>query len=317
MSWLRKMRTTAALLLAAAVFGIAGCGGSQFPAGGDWPAAVSDGRGGAGESEGFSFGTDETSQTGVYTGDPYETVNGNVPYFTEEELAEGKESFEYYSELDRLGRCGVAFASVGQAPSVEQLAGLLDAVTRRLSGELVTVEQIQDEVERALMEQGHFEAAKSYILYRSRHAELRAARQSIAAQVNAPGLEDCLVGIQKDFDQLSYPLTALAARFAGFAKPEMDAAELLAALTKAAVELTCPDAPKWEFIAARLLNLSFTLRLEAELSRRGIHTLYDKLRYLTDEGLYGSYILEHYSRAEISEAEGFLCPERDKLFTRM
>ena len=208
-----------------------------------------------------------------------------------------------------------SFASVGQAPSVEQLAGLLDAVTRRLSGELVTVEQIQDEVERALMEQGHFEAAKSYILYRSRHAELRAARQSIAAQVNAPGLEDCLVGIQKDFDQLSYPLTALAARFAGFAKPEMDAAELLAALTKAAVELTCPDAPKWEFIAARLLNLSFTLRLEAELSRRGIHTLYDKLRYLTDEGLYGSYILEHYSRAEIGEAEAFLCPERDKLFT--
>ena len=208
-----------------------------------------------------------------------------------------------------------SFASVGQAPSVEQLAGLLDAVTRRLSGELVTVEQIQDEVERALMEQGHFEAAKSYILYRSRHAELRAARQSIAAQVNAPGLEDCLVGIQKDFDQLSYPLTALAARFAGFAKPEMDAAELLAALTKAAVELTCPDAPRWEFIAARLLNLSFTLRLETELSRRGIHTLYDKLRYLTDEGLYGSYILEHYSRAEIGEAEAFLCPERDKLFT--
>ena len=208
-----------------------------------------------------------------------------------------------------------SFASVGQAPSVEQLAGLLDAVTERLTGELVTVEQIQDQVERALMEQGHFEAAKSYILYRSRHAELRAARQTIAAQVNAPGLEECLVGIQKDFDQLVYPLTALAARFAGFAKPEMDTAELLAALTKAAVELTSPEAPRWEFVAARLLNLSFSLRLESELSRRGIHTLYDKLRYLTDEGLYGSYILEHYSRAEIGEAEAFLCPERDKLFT--
>lgn len=208
-----------------------------------------------------------------------------------------------------------SFASVGQAPSVEQLAGLLDAVTGRLNGELVTVEQIQDQVERALMEQGHFEAAKSYILYRSRHAELRAARQAIAAQVNAPGLEECLMSIQKDFDQLVYPLTALAARFAGFAKPEMDTAELLAALTKAAVELTSPEAPRWEFVAARLLNLSFSLRLETELSRRGIHTLYDKLRYLTDEGLYGSYILEHYSRAEIGEAAAFLCPERDKLFT--
>ena len=222
---------------------------------------------------------------------------------------------EAFDEGKILAAMEKSFASVGQAPSVEQLAGLLDAVTERLSGEVVTVEQIQDQVERALMEQGHFEAAKSYILYRSRHAELRAARQSIAAQVNAPGLEECLVSIQKDFDQLVYPLTALAARFAGFAKPEMDTAELLAALTKAAVELTSPEAPKWEFVAARLLNLSFSLRLETELSRRGIHTLYDKLRYLTDEGLYGSYILEHYSQAEIGEAEAFLCPERDKLFT--
>lgn len=222
---------------------------------------------------------------------------------------------EAFDEGKILAAMEKSFASVGQAPSVEQLAGLLDAVTERLSGEVVTVEQIQDQVERALMEQGHFEAAKSYILYRSRHAELRAARQSIAAQVNAPGLEECLVSIQKDFDQLVYPLTALAARFAGFAKPEMDVSELLAALTKAAVELTSPEAPKWEFVAARLLNLSFSLRLETELSRRGIHTLYDKLRYLTDEGLYGSYILEHYSRAEIGEAEAFLCPERDKLFT--
>ncbi len=222
---------------------------------------------------------------------------------------------EAFDEGKILAAMEKSFASVGQAPSVEQLAGLLDAVTERLSGEVVTVEQIQDQVERALMEQGHFEAAKSYILYRSRHAELRAARQSIAAQVNAPGLEECLVNIQEDFDQLVYPLTALAARFAGFAKPEMDTAELLAALTKAAVELTSPEAPKWEFVAARLLNLSFSLRLETELSRRGIHTLYDKLRYLTDEGLYGSYILEHYSRAEIGEAEAFLCPERDKLFT--
>lgn len=222
---------------------------------------------------------------------------------------------EAFDEGKILAAMEKSFASVGQAPSVEQLAGLLDAVTERLSGEVVTVEQIQDQVERALMEQGHFEAAKSYILYRSRHAELRAARQSIAAQVNAPGLEECLMGIQKDFDQLVYPLTALAARFAGFAKPEMDTAELLAALTKAAVELTSPEAPRWEFVAARLLNLSFSLRLESELSRRGIHTLYDKLRYLTDEGLYGSYILEHYSRAEIGEVEAFLCPERDQLFT--
>ncbi len=46
-----------------------------------------------------------------YNGWPYVEVNGNVPYFTEEELTTG--SYEFYSELDGLGRCGVCVASVG------------------------------------------------------------------------------------------------------------------------------------------------------------------------------------------------------------
>lgn len=43
--------------------------------------------------------------------EPYMTVNGNVPEFSEEEIT--AESFEYYSELDALGRCGIALACVG------------------------------------------------------------------------------------------------------------------------------------------------------------------------------------------------------------
>lgn len=48
----------------------------------------------------------------AYSGTPYTEVNGNQPYFTEEELT--TQSFETYSELDSLGRCGVAYANVGQ-----------------------------------------------------------------------------------------------------------------------------------------------------------------------------------------------------------
>ena len=81
------------------------------------------------------------------------------------------------------------------------------------------------------------------------------------------------------------------------------------------MELTTQQAPKWEYIAARLLNFRFQLELGEELARRGIHSFYDKLRYLTDEGLYGPYILERYSRQELDQAESFLQPERDKLFT--
>lgn len=41
---------------------------------------------------------------------PWTAVNGNVPYFTEEDMAQGV--FESYSDLDSLGRCGQAYALV-------------------------------------------------------------------------------------------------------------------------------------------------------------------------------------------------------------
>ncbi len=42
----------------------------------------------------------------------YVAINGNVPFFTEEEIK--SESYEYYSELDRLGRCGVVHACLSR-----------------------------------------------------------------------------------------------------------------------------------------------------------------------------------------------------------
>lgn len=45
-----------------------------------------------------------------YSGSPYVEINNNIPYFTEEEYT--TESFEKYSELDILGRCGVAYANI-------------------------------------------------------------------------------------------------------------------------------------------------------------------------------------------------------------
>lgn len=46
-----------------------------------------------------------------YTGEPYVELNDNQPSFDEEELTD--ESYEYYSELDELGRCGAAEAIIG------------------------------------------------------------------------------------------------------------------------------------------------------------------------------------------------------------
>ena len=47
----------------------------------------------------------------AYSGQPYAIVNDNK-YFTDADLT--AVSFETYSDLDSLGRCGVAYASVGK-----------------------------------------------------------------------------------------------------------------------------------------------------------------------------------------------------------
>lgn len=48
----------------------------------------------------------------AYFGEAYTVINNNVPFFSDDELS--TESYEYYSELDALGRCGVCVASIGQ-----------------------------------------------------------------------------------------------------------------------------------------------------------------------------------------------------------
>lgn len=46
-----------------------------------------------------------------FSGEAYIVINDNIPFFTEEEK-ECVSSFEIYSDLDELGRCGVAFANI-------------------------------------------------------------------------------------------------------------------------------------------------------------------------------------------------------------
>ena len=58
-------------------------------------------------ASGFSL-----SDVEPYSGSAYVVVNGNTPYFTSSELT--TTSFELYSALDSLGRCGPAYACIGQ-----------------------------------------------------------------------------------------------------------------------------------------------------------------------------------------------------------
>ena len=63
------------------------------------------------EAETQVYASAELSEIPEYSGEPYTVVNDNVPDFSAEDYTE--ESFESYSELDELGRCGTAYANIG------------------------------------------------------------------------------------------------------------------------------------------------------------------------------------------------------------
>ena len=141
------------------------------------------------------------------------------------------------------------------------------------------------------------------------------ADTKIEIDLDYKGLEQCLEEIGRDFQGEGYGLERLLERYRSFRKPGMEPAEGMEALIRSAAELTSKETPLWEFAAARLRYCQFQQEVEERLGTLGIVSLYDKLEYLTDQGLYGAYILENYSREEIEQAQGFIREERNCLFT--
>lgn len=211
-----------------------------------------------------------------------------------------------------------AFDSTGNSQPEELYLSLLSSVESKLEKEKTkTVEAIQDLVEQTLMEQGHFEEAKRYILFRQKRSEFRAARNELLAlflnDEVVKELSSVLLDIQHDYPE--YSILVLKGKFLSFMKETMSLDEQLSALVHAAIELVTPQSPQWEFIAGRLLNYQFLRRLNRDLEELAINSFYEKISYLTQEGLYGDYILHSYSKSEIDQAQDYIKNERDLLFT--
>ncbi len=207
-----------------------------------------------------------------------------------------------------------SFVSVHQDADDARIEELLKQVEAEMQdAEGTSVESIQDTVEQVLMKNGEYAAAKSYILYRQMRTQKREIREHLCNAVEQEGILPVLACIQKDFPD--YDLERLQMKFTSMNKEGLNETQRLQLLIRSAAELTSKEEPKWERIAGRLLYYKTEIELKKQEAERGIHGLYEKIRYLRDEGLYGSYILDSYSRAEIDELEKIIDPSRNDLFT--
>ena len=208
-----------------------------------------------------------------------------------------------------------SFISTGKDISDSEISGMVSEVEQFIkeNPELRTVEDIQNRVEKCLMAHGHYDEAKNYILFRYQRNEQRQAINYIVWTADDRELADVLHSVAREYRERSYSMVTLQEKFSSFTKPGMSQKDSIEALIKAAVELTTPEAPAWEMISARILSYRSEkkiTRLEEEL---GLKTFYRKVKYMTEEGLYGDYILQNYSEEEINEAATFIDPERNKL----
>ena len=206
-----------------------------------------------------------------------------------------------------------AFKSVDNKVNEEELDKITSKVVNSIEEEMPTVEEVQDLVEKALMELGYFDCAKSYILYRNSRKEKRANRDEIASLITTLDLRATLKGIEKDFSEDEYDLSYLLSKFKSFLSKETSEEGKVKALIKAAVELTSFEAPKWEYIASRLYIYSFNNKLKQIQKELGITSLYSKIQYLVDNDIYGTFLLEKYTKEEIDECEKMIVKSRDRL----
>lgn len=207
-----------------------------------------------------------------------------------------------------------AFNSLSQPISTEELKAILKDIENSVQANM-TVEAIQDLVEETLMKHGYLQVAKAYIIYRQKHSEQRMVIDELVSLINNQDLKDILLKIHKDYPQDEYSLQLLLVKFKVFYKENMSPIEALKMLIKASEELISKDAPKWEMISARFLTYDIDQRVDQKMQAVNCCSFYDKINYLTREGYYGAYILEHYSKLEIDQLSEYLNEARNELFT--
>ncbi len=221
---------------------------------------------------------------------------------------------------------------------VEELtAQVVGALTRRVdAGRTFHIEEIQDQVELALMRGEHHKVARAYVLYRAERARERAAalpstanQASSSFQVKSDDgrlvpldearfsrvIEEACLGL----DAVSAePILAEARRnlYGGITQDELSLAPILAARTLVEVE------PNYAFVSARLLldrlrreALSFVSgapeqATQAEMAERYV----SYFPQFVEAGIAAELIDPELGRFDLSRLGAALKPERDLQF---
>lgn len=234
------------------------------------------------------------------------------------EIIKRDQSVQAYDRRKISRAVSAAFDSVGHPLPDMTKEAILDQVEVQIRGAAetapVSVEQIQDWVEQALMRQNCYEEARHYILYRQEHARLRDQIDQLRRIIPDPEILAACRQLQRDFSQPEMSLDALIQKVQAFSKEKMKRSQQLDNLIRACVELVSQEAPDWEKAAARFMMIKLRRSVSSRMEQQGIRTLAQKLLYLEAQGLLNKDLSEHYSYNDLNRLEQAIDKERDQLF---
>lgn len=121
--------------------------------------------------------------------------------------------------------------------------------------------------------------------------------------------------VSKDFPNLDFSLLEEEVKLQ--LRENMTLDEQMRLLIQVAVEKTSVEEPDWQFVAARFLVHSLYAQAAENRSysvEKKYGSLVQLIHQLTEDKLYGTYLLDHYTDADIAELEKAIVPERDQLF---
>ncbi len=229
-----------------------------------------------------------------------------------------------------------AFKEVKGNPMTAEATSVRDQVHRYLlmgaAGTTPTVEQVQDLVERALMERGFFDVAKAYIIYRFIHAKRREEKKH---QIQAKIEDSRLYVIKRSGEREPFSREKLAARIRhairGYEEhvsvdqiitqceqelhDDIKTSEVSEVLTMVVRSFIERD-PAYAHVAARLLlDTVYTNAFGKKPDYRRFEAAHRKLfvRYITHavrEGMLDERMLDF----DLEKLAAVLKPERDDLF---
>src|SRR5687767_14152961 len=238
---------------------------------------------------------------------------------------------------------GSAAESSRVREKVESLtAQVVHALTRHLGGGggTIHIEDIQDQVELALMRNGEHKVARDYVIYRDRRAQARAAEAAAkpATAAPAPGKQINVKLDEGTIVPLNYArmqrvareacagltgvdaeaVVAAALRDLYDGIPEGEVAQALTLSARAMIE----KEPNYTYVSARLLTDSMRHEAMKFLGFAESRPTFEEMK-----GLYGEYFREYVHKAaklELLDAElttydlerlgAALLPERDQQF---